>query len=111
MVYPGPEGGTSPAQAFAANVTIRLYDKEHNLIARRTLDPLVPGCQLSGFVHEMFDDPAVKAQARNMEGILVVKSDQPLFAVTVRQNDDPQKGFPQEVPFLTAFPVIPGAPR
>jgi hypothetical protein len=48
--------------------------------------------------------------AQQMEGILVVESDQPLVAVTVRQNDDPLKEFPNEVPILTTFPVIPGAP-
>jgi hypothetical protein len=46
-----------------------------------------------------------------MEGILVVESDQPLAAVTVRQNDDPVREFPFEVPILTTFPVIPGAPE
>jgi hypothetical protein len=58
----------------------------------------------------MFEDPAVKAQAREMEGMLVIESDQPIVAVTVRQNDDPMKEFPQEVPVLTTFPVVSGAP-
>lgn len=31
-------------------------------------------------------------------------------AVTLRQKDDPQKEFPQEVPTLTTFPVIAGPP-
>jgi hypothetical protein len=59
----------------------------------------------------MFDDPEVKAQAQEMEGLLVVESDQPIVAVSVRQTDDPNKEFPQEVPHLTTFPVMPGAPH
>jgi hypothetical protein len=110
IVHPPQNGGNSLAQVSAANIAIRLYDKQYNFIAEKMLDPLAPDSHMSRFVHEMFDEPTVKAQAQEMEGILVVESDQPLVAVTVRQNDDPQKGFPQEVPFLTTFPVIPGAP-
>jgi hypothetical protein len=109
LVYPSEEGSL-PTEAPDAAVTLRLYDKQHSLIAERALDPLAPGSHLARFVHEMFDDPEVKARAREMEGILVVESDQPLVAVTVRQNDDPDKEFPQEVPILTTFPVMPGAP-
>ena len=110
LVYPPEEEGSSPAEKPDANVTVRLYDKQYSLIAEKQLAPIAPGSHIARFVHEMFDDPAVKAQAQEMEGILVVESDQPLVAVTVRQNDDPQKEFPQEVPILTTFPVIPGAP-
>jgi hypothetical protein len=109
LVYP-PEDGTSPAQKLDANVTLRLYDKQYSLIAERTLDPMAAGSHTARFVHEMFEDPTVKAQAQEMEGILVIESDQPIVAVTVRQNDDPMKEFPQEVPILTTFPVMPGAP-
>jgi hypothetical protein len=109
LVYPS-EDGDSPADTPSAEVTLRLYDKQYSLIAERTLEPLAPGSHLARFVHEMFDDPMVKAQAQEMEGILVVESDQALVAVTVRQNDDPKKEFPQEVPILTTFPVMPGAP-
>jgi hypothetical protein len=110
LVHPPDEVGSSPTQKPRANVTLRLYDKQYNLIAERTLAPLAPGSHMARFVHEMFDDPAVKAQAQEMEGILVIESDQPLVAVTVRQNDDASKEFPQEVPILTTFPVMPGAP-
>jgi hypothetical protein len=110
LVYPPDEEGSSPAQKPNANVIIRLYDKEFSLIAERKLEPLDPGSHMARFVHEMFDDPAVKARAQEMEGILAVESDQPLVAVTVRQNDDLQSEFPQEVPILTTFPVMPGAP-
>jgi hypothetical protein len=109
LVYP-PEDRSSPAQKPVVNVTLRLYDKQFSLIGENTLEPLPTGSHFARFVHEMFDDPVVKAQAQEMEGILVIESDQPIVAVTVRQNDDPMKDFPQEVPILTTFPVMPGAP-
>ena len=110
LVYPPEEEGSSPAQKPDANVTLRLYDKQYSLISERELEPLDPGSHMARFVHEMFDEPAVKAQAQEMEGILVIESDQPLVAVTVRQNDDPMKEFPEEVPVLTTFPVLSEAP-
>ncbi len=100
----------SDSNAPAANVTLSLYDSHFTPIAEKTLDPLAAGSHLAKFVHELFDDAGVKAQAQEMQGMLVVHSDQPLSAVTLRQNDDPQKAFPQEVPTLTTFPVIAGAP-
>ena len=40
-----------------------------------------------------------------------VNGDQrPLVAVTLRQNDAPGRDFPDEVPTLTTFPVIPRRP-
>jgi hypothetical protein len=110
LVYPPEEEGSLSAQKPDAKVTLRLYDKQYSLIAEKQLAPLAPGSHMARFVHEMFDDPDVKAQAQEMEGILVIESEQPLVAVTVRQNDDPEKEFPQEVPILTTFPVMPGAP-
>ena len=109
IVYP-PEEDTSPADAPDAIVTIRLYDKQYGLVAERTLPPMAPGSHMARYVNQMFEDQEVVNQAQEMEGILVVESDQPLVAVTVRQNDEPLKEFPQEVPILTTFPVIPGAP-
>jgi photosystem II stability/assembly factor-like uncharacterized protein len=109
LVYP-PHATGSAGTGPDARVSVRLYDKQYQLIAEKDLDPLAPGSHLARFVYETFDDAAVKIQAREMEGILVITSDQPLAAVTVRQNDDPALEFPEEVPLLTTFPVIPGAP-
>ena len=106
LVYPPEDQGSSRADEPDANVILRLYDKQSSLYSERTLEPLAPGSHIARFVYEMFHDPEVKAQAQEMEGILFVESDQPLVAVTVRQNDDPAKEFPQEVPVLTTFPVI-----
>lgn len=111
IVYPPLDEGGAQTDAMEATIHLRLYDKQYNPVAEKTLDPLVPGSHLARFVYELFDDSQVAAQAREMEGTLVVQSSQPLVAVTVRQNDDPAKQFPQEVPFLTTFPVISGAPE
>lgn len=111
MVYLPSGERPSPTDPLDATVTIRLHDTNYHFIAERSLDPIAAGTHMARFVHEMCDDPAVKTQAQEMEGILVVESDQPLVAVTVRQNDDPGKKFPNDVPILTAFPVITGAPH
>src|SRR5690606_41446075 len=47
-------------------------------------------------------------QLQEAEGIATIASDQPLAAVTLRQNDDGAIDFPAEVPTLTTFPVISG---
>ncbi len=104
LVYPAEEGSPD------ANVTVRLYDQGFNVIAERILDPLVPGSHFALFVSELFENQDVIAQAQEMEGLLTVESDQPLVAVTLRQNDAPGQDFPDEVPTLTTFPVIPGRP-
>ena len=96
-IEPGPD----------ATVTIRLYDEDSTLIAERTLPPLPAGSHLARFIEELFEDEAVKALAAEMRGTLSVQSDQPLVAVTLRATEPP-KGFPEGVPFLTTFPVIPG---
>ncbi|UCF36071.1 MAG: hypothetical protein JSU96_14780, partial [Acidobacteriota bacterium] len=111
IVYPPLGEGVSPAELADATLTVRLYDKQFNLIAEKTLGPLSPGRHIARFVYELFDDLEVKSQAQEMEGILTVESDQPLVAVTIRQNDHPGQEFPQEVPLLTTFPVIPGVPE
>jgi len=111
IVYPPEEEGASPAEMEDAIVTIRLYDKQYQLLGEETLPPLAPGSHLARYVHQMFEDQDTINQALEMQGILVFESDQPLVAVTVRQTDHPDKEFPQEVPILTTFPVIPGAPR
>ena len=69
---------------------------------------LQPGEHRAQFIHELF--PAAVEQALEMQGVVVVSSDQPLVAVTLRQNDNPGADFPEEVPTLTTFPVIPPIP-
>ena len=90
-----------------ATITLRLHDKQFALLAENTVS-LPGGGHLAQFAWQFF--PEIEAQAREMEGLLTVQSTMPLAAVTLRQNDDPTKIFPQDVPTLTAFPVIAGRP-
>ena len=87
-------------------ITLRLYDKSFNLIAEAVLE-VGAGQQVARFVWQFF--PEIEAQVREMEGVLTVESTVPLAALTLRQNDNPIREFPSEVPTLTTFPVIPGS--
>lgn len=100
-----------------ATLRMRLYDKSFQLIASgdpiqanlplATTDvPLGPATHGARFVFEIFSDAA--AQAGEMEGIVTVESDRAITAVTLRSND-PASPFPEGVPTLTTFPVVPGA--
>ena len=93
-----------PSTESPAQVTIRLYDTEFNLLAEDTLD-LAPGSHLPRFASELF--PEVEG-LDNLEGTLTVSSTQPITAITIRQNDEPALQFPAEVATLATFPVIPG---
>ncbi|MFQ5740055.1 MAG: TolB family protein [Acidobacteriota bacterium] len=100
----------SPAQNQEAHITLRLYDESFRLVAKKEMS-LAPGRHTAQFVGQMFmDPPDVSEEVREMVGLLTVSSDQPLAVVSLRQNDDPRKSFPAEVPTLTAFPVAPGRP-
>ena len=102
IVYPAEEGAPD------AIVTLRLFDQEFNLIAERELDPMAAGSHLARFVHQLFDDDQVVSEAQELKGLLTVESTRPLVAVTLRQRDDAMLEFPDEVPLVTSFPVIPG---
>lgn len=104
IVYPADE------EAPDAIVTLRLFDQEFNLIAEKELDPLAAGSHLARFVHQLFDDEDVVSRAQEMKGLLTLESDRPLAAVTLRQKDAAALEFPEEVPLLTVFPVVPGTP-
>ncbi len=104
IVYPAAEGAPD------AIVTLRLFDQQFNLIAERELDPLASGSHLARFVHQLFDDEQVVSKAQEMKGLLTVESTRPLVAVTLRQKDAAGLEFPDEVPLVTAFPVVPGVP-
>ncbi len=90
----------------AAEITVRLYDMDTNLVYEKTLDPLEPGQHLPQFIFQML--PEVAAQASEMRGVVTVESTQPLAAVTLRQKNKVGVEFPTEVPTLTTFPVIAG---
>ena len=99
-----------PAQVEAADVTLRVYTKDFELVAT-TSQELGIGAHSSRFIWEFFQsDAALEARLREMEGLVTVESNQPLAAVTLRQNDDPELDFPEDVPTLAAFPVTAQAP-
>ena len=106
VVY--PKGNAPPYPN--ANLRFRLYDQQFNLIGEVS-DVFPAGSHFARYVYQLFDDPQIEEIAREMQGILVVTSDQPVAAVTFRQKDDPAREFPLDVPILTTFPVIPGAPE
>jgi PhoPQ-activated pathogenicity-related protein len=90
-----------------ARVQLRLYDEEFELMATREL-VLEPGEHRARFVFELFEH--LGEQVGEMRGVLTVRSDRPLAALTLRTRDDPALVFPDRVPILTAFPVVPGVP-
>jgi len=90
----------------AADITVRLYDMDTNLVYEKSLDPLEPGQHLPQFIFQLL--PEVAAQASEMRGVVTVESSQPLAAVTLRQKNKVGVEFPTEVPTLTTFPVIAG---
>ena len=58
---------------------------------------------VSRFVHEYFEDqPEVAAQAREMQGVVLVESLNLLAAIALRLVNEPGN------PTLTTFPVIEG---
>ena len=99
-----------PTQVAAADVTLRVYTQDSELVAT-TAQELGIGTHSSRFIWEFFQsDAELQAQLQEMEGLVTVESSQPLAAVTLRQNDDPELGFPQDVPTLAVFPVHTQAP-
>ncbi len=110
IVYPPQEsGGNDAAQVVTASVTLRVYSKTLDFVGETTFT-LEPGDHRARFIREFFEEeaPDLAAQLQAMEGVVTVESDQPLAAVTLRQNDDPLLGLPEDVPTLAVFPVIPG---
>ena len=110
IVYPPKESGENDAaQVATANVTMRVYSKTLDFLGETTFT-LEPGAHRARFIREFFEEenPDLATQLGAMEGVVTVESNQPLAAVTLRQNDDPLLGLPEDVPTLAVFPVIPG---
>ena len=109
MVNP-PAVGNSVAglisDSESAEILLRLYDDDFNLLGQRVV-VLAQGHHQSSFVAQLF--PQIP-QAREMIGLLTAKSSRPLAVVTLRYRDDPTLDFPADVPNLTTLPVAPGIP-
>ncbi len=102
MVNVDDGSGSSLADSHLVNMT--LYNKQFMQIATTDV-PLSRDQHLPRFIPEFFD---AVPEAAEMEGSVVVTSSDDLAAVTLRTNDTPGIDFPDEVPTLTAFPVVEG---
>jgi len=96
-----------PGALPQATIQLRLYDQNFRLIQQKELN-LSPGEHRARFISELF--PETAQTAREMLGVLSVASNEPVAVVTLRLRDDPALKFPEDVPNLTTFPVIPGRP-
>ena len=106
LVYPD---GKVPAvdQGSEAQLTLRLYDTSFSLLAEAAV-LLLPGHHRAGFIWEFFAEMTeVADQAREMQGLVTVESNQPVAGLTLRtnraSNEDPRST-------LTTFPIVPGRP-
>jgi len=92
------------------NATLRLYSKSAKLLRTKGLSQVAanfgPGRHVAKYVQEIFPEEIGNSEAE--EGSITVESDQPLAAVTLRQDDDPSVPFPQEVTSMSVLPVTPG---
>ncbi len=104
--------GDPPAAGAPATLTIRVWDQAFETLIAETQLTLQAGEAIGKFIWEIFQEagaaPALVQRLREMEGVVTVGSEVAVAALTLRQNDDGAVGYPDEVPILTAFPVIPG---
>ncbi len=102
-----PETAMPEAESFTtAHVTLRLYDSSFTLEFETTI-VLADGEHRAGYPRDFF--PALQGPPfPALQGTITVSSDKPLSVVTLRQTDAPGVEFPDEVPTLTTFPVLPG---
>lgn len=85
-------------------VRYTLYDTNFSQIATTDL-PLRPGEHQAQFVTQIF--PSVPG-IMELQGTMTVSSLDNLSAVTLRSSDAPGLDFPDDVPTLSAFPVVSG---
>ncbi len=89
------------AMAGDGPLTLRLYNQLAVLQGEVELE-LGPGEHVARFVTQLF---AEVEGVDEMQGLMTIEG-APLAAVTLRQNDDPAAAFPEDVPTLTAYPVL-----
>jgi hypothetical protein len=104
--------GDDLAPGSPATLTIRVWDQAFQTQFGQVQLVLQPGQALGKFIWEIFRDAGAAAelvaQLRELEAVVTVACEVPVAALTLRQNDDGAVTYPDEVPILTAFPVIPG---
>ncbi|GAB4230698.1 MAG: hypothetical protein Kow00109_02600 [Acidobacteriota bacterium] len=108
LVNPLDQGSESGS---AATVRFRVWNPDFDQLLGEATVSLDPGQALSKFVWEIFQDAgapeSLVTQLQDMVGVVTVSSDIPVAALTLRQNDSAAP-YPEEVPILTAFPVMAG---
>ncbi len=95
-----------------ATLTFRVWDQAFETQLGQVQMILQPGQAIGKFIWEIFQEagaaPELVNQLREMEGVVTVGSDVSVAALTLRQNGDGAVPYPNEVPILTAFPVMAG---
>jgi immune inhibitor A len=93
-----------------ASVTFRLYYPWFSQRAIKTISQVLPGQAFSTGRHmaRFMDEIFTGVNMSGGNWIVTVESSQPLAAVTLRQHDDPEKVFPEDITIATTFPVVPG---
>lgn len=98
--------------AEVVDLTVSVWDKEFTELLGQVVMSIQPGEAIGKFIHEIFSEGGASAelvtQLQEIEAVVTVGASAPVAALTLRQNDDLTVPFPDEVPILTAFPVIPG---
>lgn len=109
IVNPREDDGSPSSPAV---LTLRVWDKSFQNQLGTAQTQIADGSAIGQFIWEIFRDAGATQdlidQLQETEAVVTVESDQDLAAVTLRQNDDAAVNFPDEVPTLTAFPVIAG---
>ncbi len=104
--------GDSTTPGTLATLTVRVWDQDFQDQLGEVQLTLQPGQAIGKFIWEIFQEGGasidIVSQLQEMEGVVTVGSDVAVAALTLRQNDDGAVPYPNEVPILTAFPVIAG---
>lgn len=90
------------SNSSTANLTVSFYDTDFNLRGSTNLQ-MPERSHRASFVFELIQD------LPDIQGSLVVTSDQELAVVTLLAKREPGLEFPETVPTLTTFPVVPGS--
>jgi len=95
-----------------ATLTISVWDQAFQTQLGQVQLSMQPGQAVGKFIWEIFQEGGASAELvallQETEAVVTVGSDVAVAALTLRQNDSGAVPYPDEVPILTAFPVIPG---
>ncbi|HSR50405.1 MAG TPA: PQQ-dependent sugar dehydrogenase [Acidobacteriota bacterium] len=95
--------------ALSAEVRLELRTLDFQLLAETSFT-LADGEQRAAFLEELFDQ-SMPSPAPDLQGLLVIRSDRPLAVLGLRQTDQPDSEFPDDVATLAPIPVAEGVFR